>query len=121
MLRESLFQNPGNFCVWIPGSWALESGIQLKESGILLKIGIQCKLQVPLESSSWKYPESMAWNAEPKTALDSLTWVEFKMDAGINKATVCRCHHTFSDLVTLILLSRKLAYKIFLKYSIVVA
>ena len=26
--------NPGNFCFWNPQSWALESGIQLKESGI---------------------------------------------------------------------------------------
>ena len=45
----------------------LESGIQLKESGI----------QVPLtknpESSIWN-PESMAWKPESKTVLDSFTW-----------------------------------------------
>ena len=34
-------RNPANFCLWNPGSWALESGIQFKESGILLTIGIQ--------------------------------------------------------------------------------
>ena len=43
--------HPGNFCVWNPEfakfflwngeSWSLESGIQLKESGIPLTIGIQ--------------------------------------------------------------------------------
>ena len=40
--RESGFRNPRNFCLWNPAGpecWALESGIQLKESGILLKIG----------------------------------------------------------------------------------
>ena len=40
-VRESGFRNPGSFCLWNPESWALESGIQHKESGILLKIGIQ--------------------------------------------------------------------------------
>ena len=49
--RESGFRNPRNFCLrnlefasfflWNPESWALESGIQLKECGILLTIGIQ--------------------------------------------------------------------------------
>ena len=28
-VRESRFRNPGNFCLWNPESWALESGIQL--------------------------------------------------------------------------------------------
>ena len=31
----------GNFCWWNPESWSLESGIQLKESGIPLTIEIQ--------------------------------------------------------------------------------
>ena len=35
------FRNPGNLCLWNPESWALDSGIQLKESGILMTIGIQ--------------------------------------------------------------------------------
>ena len=41
----------------------------------------------------------MAWNPESKTALDSLTWFEFKVD-GTNKATrfslstyLSRCGH----------------------------
>ena len=32
--------NQGKFCLWSPESWALESAKQLKESGILLTIGI---------------------------------------------------------------------------------
>ena len=34
-------QNPGFFCLWNLESWALESIIQLQESGIPLRIGIQ--------------------------------------------------------------------------------
>ena len=35
-VRKSWFRgNPGNLCLWNPESWALKSGIQLKESGIL--------------------------------------------------------------------------------------
>ena len=33
-VRESGFQNPGNFCLWNQESWALANGIQLKESAI---------------------------------------------------------------------------------------
>ena len=39
--RKSGFRNPRNFCLWNPESWAFESGIRLKESGIPLTIGIQ--------------------------------------------------------------------------------
>ena len=42
--------------MWNPESWTLESGIQLKESGILLRIGIQSK--VPLEKTRIKCLES---------------------------------------------------------------
>ena len=35
------FRNPGNFWLWNPESCALESAIQLKESGIPLTSGIQ--------------------------------------------------------------------------------
>ena len=44
---------PYHFCCWYPDSWALESGIQLKESGILLVTdsGIQI-LTENLESST---------------------------------------------------------------------
>ena len=53
-------------------SWALESEIQLKESGIPLKM--ESGINVPLkkknqESSKWNL-ESMAWNPESKTVLD---------------------------------------------------
>ena len=34
-------RNPANFCLWNQESWALEFGIQFKESGILLTIGIR--------------------------------------------------------------------------------
>ena len=40
-VREYGFWNPKNFFLWIPESWALEYGIQLKESGILQTIEIQ--------------------------------------------------------------------------------
>ena len=39
--KVSGFQNLGNFCSWDPVSWALESGIQLKESGMPLKTAIR--------------------------------------------------------------------------------
>ena len=44
-VRESGFWNPWNFCVWNLESWALESRIQLKESEILLRIGIRNPIQ----------------------------------------------------------------------------
>ena len=34
-------RNPGKLCLWNLESWTLESGIQLKESGIPLRIGIR--------------------------------------------------------------------------------
>ena len=39
--RESAFRTPGNFCLWNKEPWALESGIQLKQSGIPLTIAIR--------------------------------------------------------------------------------
>ena len=51
------------FCFWNPESKALESGIQLKESGI----------QVPLT----KNQESLALAQEFKIVLDSLSWGDF--------------------------------------------
>ena len=55
----------------------LESGLQLKESGIPLKIGIRGPISTKEnpESSIWN-PESMAWNPESKTVLDPFTWGE---------------------------------------------
>ena len=40
-VRESGFRNLGNVCLWDPESWALESGIQHKESGMPLKTAIR--------------------------------------------------------------------------------
>ena len=40
-VRKSRFWNSGNFCLWNPESWALESGTQLKVSEIPLTIRIQ--------------------------------------------------------------------------------
>ena len=40
-VRVSGFRNPWNFCLWNPESWGLESGIQLREIGIPLRIWIQ--------------------------------------------------------------------------------
>ena len=34
-------RNLGKICMWNPESWALESGVQLKESGIPLATGIE--------------------------------------------------------------------------------
>ena len=39
-IRESGFLNLANFCLWNPGSYTLQCGIQLKESGIPLTIPI---------------------------------------------------------------------------------
>ena len=64
------------FCLWDPKSWALESGIQLKESGILLKIGIQ---NLSSTDKDWNQVPGIrnptAWNPESMTVfIDSLTW-----------------------------------------------
>ena len=59
-----------------PESWlSVESGIQLKESGIPLTIGIRNPSSTDKnpESSPWS-PESVAWNRQSKTFLDSLIW-----------------------------------------------
>ena len=45
-VRESGFRNPWNVCLWNLESWALECGIKLNESGILLRIGIQFNVQL---------------------------------------------------------------------------
>ena len=40
-LRKSGVRGPGKFYLWNPEKWALEYGIQLKESGIPLTSGIR--------------------------------------------------------------------------------
>ena len=53
----------------------VESGIQLRESGITLTIGIQNPGSI---DKDWNpvpgNPESTAWNPESKSVLDPLTW-----------------------------------------------
>ena len=46
-------KNVDNFSLWNPESWALESGIQLKESGIPLMIGIQNPSSIDKESTAF--------------------------------------------------------------------
>ena len=45
--------NPGNFCLWINESWALEFRIQLKESGYQVLL-----TKIPDSSYCVWYPES---------------------------------------------------------------
>ena len=75
--RKSGFRNPRNFCLWNPESWAFESGIQLKESGIPLIIGIQ---NLSSTDKDWnpvpgiRNPRSGIQNdPESKIVLDSLS------------------------------------------------
>jgi len=70
-VRESGFRNPANFCLWNPESWALESGIQLKDSGIHQRL--ESGTQFPLT----KNPKFSSWNPESKTVLDILTESKF--------------------------------------------
>ena len=61
--RGSVFRNQGNvvygirnprkFCLWNLKSWALESQVQLKESGIPLNIGIQNPSSTRLTDKDW--------------------------------------------------------------------
>ena len=78
-------QTPGKFCLWNPDSWALESEILLKESGIPLMIGIRnlSSTDQKLESGTWN-PQSTVRNRESKTvtgSLDCLTHGEL-LDSG---------------------------------------
>ena len=57
----------GKICLWNPESWVLESGIQLKESGIPQIFCIRNPISIDkrLESSNWKL-ESTVWNPESR-------------------------------------------------------
>ena len=70
-------RNPRKFSLWNPESWALEFGIQLKESGIPQKMWNPEYnfLWHRLKSSIWN-PEFKAWNPESKTILTFFTWGE---------------------------------------------
>ena len=75
-VRESRFRNPWNVCFWNPvlgnfirwnlESWVLESIIQLKESGVVLTIGIWNPSSIDKESG--------IQNPESETVLDYFTW-----------------------------------------------
>ena len=58
-VRRFGFQNPGNICLWNP-----DSIIQLKESGILLEIGIQNP-----------NPTDKEWNPVPGIQNSRLSWI----------------------------------------------
>ena len=66
----------------------MESGLQLKESGILPKIGIQ---NLSSTDKDWNpvpgNPKSTAWDPESKTVLDSLTWGELIIEIFLNFLT----------------------------------
>ena len=66
-LRESGFRNRGNVFLCDLESWALESGIQRKESGITTRDWN------PESKFHRKRLESSTWNPESKTLLDYLT------------------------------------------------
>ena len=68
--RESVFPNPGKFCLWNLESWALESGIQFKESGSHKRL--ESRIQVPLTKTGINYRKSGIHGPESKTVLDSL-------------------------------------------------
>ena len=85
-VRESNFRNPEKFC------WALQSGIQLKESGIPQTIGIQNPSSTGkdqrLESSSWHW-ESTARNPGFRTVLDPLTRRETSISTWLFQLRKC--------------------------------
>ena len=62
-------RNPGKYCYWNPKCWALESEIQVKESGVPVTIGIQ---NPRLESSTLNR-ESTVWKPGSRTVLHGLT------------------------------------------------
>ena len=68
-------RNPGKVCLWHPESWSLEFGIQLKESEVLLTIGIH---NLSATEKDWNEVPGIrnprAWNPESSTILDSLAW-----------------------------------------------
>ena len=78
-VRKSGFQNAGKVCLWNPESGKIlliESGIQ----GIRnLTKRLESRIRVPLTKTGIQYleSESMVWNPESKTVLDSLIWSYF--------------------------------------------
>ena len=58
-------RNPGNFCLWNSESWVLESGMQLKKSGIPLTIKMRNPRSTGKESKI-QYLESGIHVVEPR-------------------------------------------------------
>ena len=69
-------RKPRKFCLWNLKSCALESGVQLKESGIPLKIGIQNPSSTCSSDKDWNPVPAIRnprrWVQNPR--LDCLTW-----------------------------------------------
>ena len=65
-VREFGFRNPGKFCLWNMKYWALKSEIQLKESGIPLKM--ESRIEVPLKKKKTgiQYLESGIYGLESR-------------------------------------------------------
>ena len=66
-------RNPGKFRSWNSESWALQSGIQLKESGIPLTIRFQNPSSTDCNPLPGIRGDYKAWNPESKIVLDSFT------------------------------------------------
>ena len=57
-------RNPGKFCSWNPEFWALESGKQLKESGIHERL--ESRIQAPLTKTRIQYLASGIHSVESR-------------------------------------------------------
>ena len=68
---DRVIRNPGGFEFGIPESWALESGIQLKESGISLTIGVQ---NPSSKDKDWN-PVPWIWNPGRGIQNIKLSWI----------------------------------------------
>ena len=73
--RSPFLRNQGKFCLWNMKSWALESEIQLTESGIPLKM--ESGLNVPLKKKI-RSPVTGIWNPWPGIQNLRLSWIEKK-------------------------------------------
>ena len=76
------FSNPGKFFLWNPISWALEFGIQLKESGITI-LGIQNPREVPLTKTGIQLVPGIR-NSRCGIQNPRLSWIESFRDEDEN-------------------------------------
>ena len=75
--------------------WSLESVIQLKESGILLTVGIKVSSTSNPKSSAWMEFGSTLWNPESRTALDHLTrgkWSQWNSSCEVASWWIKKCY-----------------------------